>query len=180
MTCYLNDVKYPKKKIVLERWEDMKLIFHPDRMDIVDICRREQLSIKELSIELNLNPGSIHNHVSKLLKSGYLYVAKTRQVNGITEKKYGTTSNFFSMGQLKGEAEEKKNQFVAKQISKCSYEAMAHRKEGTSVLMKRASLSEEDYDEAFAKLKDLVEFITDRNGSGDKKMCFTTSLDYKE
>lgn len=171
---YLNVVsKYKQKdKLIIKKWPDMKLMFDDTRKEIVDQCSVEPKSIKDLSKSLDLNPGSIHNHVKKLFNAGYLQVCETRIINGIEEKKYLRSAKFFSFADLKGEENVTRNKFIAKELGKESFETLESDKL-TSARITKVNLSDKNHKIAQDKLKDLIQFLTENNGTGDLSSCLT-------
>jgi predicted ArsR family transcriptional regulator len=159
-------VKKQKEKLIIKNWADMKLMFDKTRKEIVDMCSSEPHSIKELSLMLELNPGSIHNHIKKLSTAGYLRISETRLINGIEEKKYLRSAKFFSFAELKGEENSIRNKFIAKEFSKESFSILESDK-CSSARITKVKLDKEKYRIAQEKLKDLIQFLTDNNGSGN-------------
>lgn len=154
-------------------------MFNDVRKKIVDICGLNPYSIKELSIELSLNPGSIHNHVKKLYDAGYLIVHETRLINGIEEKKYIRSAEFFSFAELKGEENTTRNRYISNEISKESFITLESDKMA-SARMTNVKLDKEKYELAQEKLKDLIEFLTTNNGSGNKDVNFIVCMGNRE
>ena len=159
-------MKLPKKKIVIDNWEDMKLFFNETRRDIVNLCSLKPLSIKELSEQLELNPGSIHNHVSKLHKANYITLHKTREINGIIEKKYIKSAEFIAFADLDDEENETRNTFISQLMKKESYK-MLSKGDLHSIRINYARLDKKSYQQACKKMQDLIDFLQEKNNSGD-------------
>jgi predicted ArsR family transcriptional regulator len=155
-----------KEKLIIKKWADMKLIFDDTRKAIVDICGVEPHSIKELSVKLDLNPGCIHNHIKKLFNAGYLQIAETRLINGILEKKYLRSAKFFSFAELKGEENATRNKYIANEFSKDVFATLEKDRFATARRV-NVQLSRENYKIAAEKLKDLIQFLSHSNGSGE-------------
>jgi predicted ArsR family transcriptional regulator len=168
-------VKKQKDKLVIKSWEHMKLLFNEDRARIVDICSLTPYSIKELAIEMDLNPGSIHNHVTKLYKANYLMIAETREINGITEKKYLRSAKYFNFAKLDGGANTTRNKHISNEIKKESFKLIEN-DNLTIARMTRGRLSKKNYQEARKRLYSLIEFIKDNNEVGKNKICMITCL----
>jgi len=71
----------------------VKALSHPLRMEIMKIYAKadKSLPIKDVADLLNQPPAKLHYHFKQLNKAGFLEVADTREINGITEKFYRHT-----------------------------------------------------------------------------------------
>lgn len=71
----------------------VKALSHPLRMEIMKVhsSSDKPLPIKEIALLLQQPPAKLHYHYKKLESAGYLEVAHTREINGITEKFYQST-----------------------------------------------------------------------------------------
>lgn len=114
-----------KKSTRIGDWTKSKLLLSDDRREIVDRCRSQALSIQELALAMGLNPGSVHNHVHKLHSAGFLEVESTREINGITERKYRRTGAFFSLFYVEPEFVEERNKALANVASKRTTNCLA-------------------------------------------------------
>ncbi|MDD0853638.1 winged helix-turn-helix domain-containing protein [Halobacteriovorax sp. GB3] len=160
-----------KEKLIVKNWADMKLMFNDTRQEIIDLCSVEPKSIKELSDHLELNPGSVHNHIKKLFNAGYLQVCETRIINGIEEKKYLRSAKFFSFAELKDEENIIRNKFIAKELGKEVFEIL-ERDNKTSAVINKVQLSDKNHKIAQDKLQDLISFLNENNGSGEIRSSF--------
>jgi predicted transcriptional regulator len=159
-------MKNQKKKFIIDNWADMKLMFNDTRKQIIELCNNQPHSIKELSVILELNPGSIHNHIKKLSAAGYLKITETRIINGIEEKKYLKSAQFFSFAKLEGIENSTRNKFIAKEFSKESF-AILEEDEQASARITKVTLDKDNFKIAENKLKELIQFLADNNGSGE-------------
>ncbi|MFT6069977.1 MAG: DNA-binding transcriptional ArsR family regulator [Bacteriovoracaceae bacterium] len=168
-------MKLPKKVQVIDNWPDMKLFFDSDRKEIISLCSQEALSIKDLSVRMGLNPGSIHNHVTKLFKAGYLAIGETREINGIIEKKYVRSAESIDFAELKGEENTLRNKYISKTMMKESFNILENG-DVFSVRLTDVKLSPKKYKEACAQLKALLKFLKDNNRSGDLEVQLVSCL----
>lgn len=169
----------PAKKIhTITKWSDMKLIFHEDRKKIIDLCGKAPSSIKDLARALNLNPGSIHNHVHKLHQAGYLEITETREINGIIEKKYFRSAEFFNFAELQGEENVTRNKFIAKDIMGEVFDLLEDDREAIARITK-VSLSSKHYKEARQRLNELITYLKTHNNSGDQIVSLISCLGKK-
>lgn len=159
-------MKSPKKVQIIDNWPDMKLFFDKYRKEIIYLCSQEPRSIQDLSIKMKLNPGSIHNHVSKLFKAGYLSIGETREINGITEKKYIKSAETIDFVDLKGEENTMRNKYIAKSMGKESFNLLEYG-DVSSVRLTNIKLSQSKYHEACSLLKSLLKFLKENNHSGE-------------
>ncbi len=159
-----------KKTVRIRDWNRSKLIHNDDRREIVDRCRSRAHSIKELAEAMNLNPGSIHNHVHKLHAAGFLAVESTREINGIIERKYRRTGRFFSLFAVKPGQEKFRNKALAQLASKraTSCLELGHRPVGLFDI--NAHVSSEKLKELGAMVEALRLAVLEADGSGDIPM----------
>ncbi len=114
-----------KKSTRIGDWTKSKLLLSDDRREIVDRCRSRAMSLQELAKAMELNPGSVHNHVHKLHDAGFLTIESTREINGITERKYRRTGAFFSLFYVEPDYVEERNKALAKLASKRTTNCLA-------------------------------------------------------
>ena len=156
-----------KKKKVVERWEDMKLLLSGDRKEILDLCIDANHSIQDLSQRLNLNPSSVHNHIQKLHAGGFLEIAETRTVNGILEKKYRATAIDFCLSRRFFKTRNQKmNIDIAKAVHKSTL-AILESKEFGRVKHHRVRMSEEKLKKLRKMMDEMEEFVLENHGSGE-------------
>lgn len=164
-----------KEKLIVKTWDHMKLLFNEDRSAIIDLCSFTPRSIKELAQEMNLNPGSIHNHITKLFNAHYLIIAETRKINGIIEKKYLRSAKYFNFVELNGEANTIRNKHISNQIKKESFRLLENDNQ-TIARMTKGNLSLKNYQEARKQLTSLIEFIKDNSETGNNEISMITCL----
>jgi hypothetical protein len=124
---------------------------------------------------MSLNPGSIHNHVTKLYNAKYLIIAETREINGIIEKKYLRSAKYFNFANLKGEANTVRNKFISNDIKKEAFNLMEN-DDQTIARMTKSKLNQKNYEEARKRLYSLIEFIKDNNETDGKEISMVTCL----
>lgn len=74
--------------------EEAKAIAHPLRVRILRLCRRRELTNKQLADRLNRDPGTVLHHVRQLVKAGFLEQAPVRTgESGALEKPYRSAMN---------------------------------------------------------------------------------------
>jgi DNA-binding transcriptional ArsR family regulator len=73
--------------------ETLRVLADPLRLSIIgafptDISRRHPMSVKEIAERIDEGQTKLYRHVKKLEDVGLIYVAETRVVSGIIEKRY--------------------------------------------------------------------------------------------
>lgn len=178
----LNQEKFPMlEELKVDDWSKMKLLFHPDRKRIISECSNPGgVSIKILSEKLNLNPGSIHNHIKKLHQAGIVRIIKRSYVKGIEEKRYQLTAKYINIQDISEEDKKKRNLFISKDIQKEVVSLLDANAEG-ECLLKNATvyLSEEDYQKAKKMLGNFIQFINDKHDSGKTLYSFIVAAGKK-
>jgi DNA-binding transcriptional ArsR family regulator len=66
----------------------LRLLAHPLRLRILEALRDRPRTVKELAAALEVGQTGLYHHVNKLAERGVVRVVATRQVSGITEKRY--------------------------------------------------------------------------------------------
>ncbi|MBL4633317.1 MAG: helix-turn-helix transcriptional regulator [Kofleriaceae bacterium] len=157
-----------KKTLQFKDWEKNKLILVSDaRREIVDRCRSQALSIQDLAIAMALNPGSIHNHVHKLHDAGFLVVESTREINGITERKYRRSAAFFSLFEVAPKDVAKRNKNIAQLAGKRVTHCLAYGKKPIGLFDVNIRVSEKKLAVLGALAEKLRLAILDADGSGN-------------
>lgn len=85
----------PEHVLVIDRPETLRLLAHPLRLRILENLRTggaEGVAVKELAAALDVPQTRLYHHVNLLEVQGLIRVVATRQVSGITEKRYGVTA----------------------------------------------------------------------------------------
>lgn len=167
-----------KRRQKVTSWEDMKPIFNESRVEILDLCKSQARSIKDLSELLNLNPGSVHNHIKKLEASGYLEVVETRIVNGIVEKKYLRTAIYYDFIPLQGKENKIKANYISSALKRESLKIMTDDPEASSRKIK-VKLSKKNYKVVIKKLNELLDFIVDADEDAGVSTGFVFCLGKK-
>jgi predicted ArsR family transcriptional regulator len=155
-----------KENKVISNWPSFKLLLSVSRKEVLDRCTYTSKSIKELSSEMSLNPSSVHNHIHKLLKAGFIEVKEKRQINGITEKKYRATAlDFILSKNLKSNMTTSMNTDVSKSIQKETLNILEH---GKVFKCKhyRVNLSKSETEKAQILINELESLILNSEGSG--------------
>jgi DNA-binding transcriptional ArsR family regulator len=156
-----------KKAAKFGDWEKSKLLLSDDRREIVDRCRSKAMSIQELAEAMSLNPGSVHNHIHKLHDAGFLTVESTREINGITERKYRRTAAFFSLFHVQPSQRETRNKAIAKLASKRVVSCLAQGPRPTGMFDINARVSAKELKKLGAMVEALRAAILDADGSGE-------------
>lgn len=73
--------------------ETLRVLADPLRLSIIgafpsDAARRRPMSVKEIAERIDEGQTKLYRHVKKLEDAGLIYVAETRVVSGIIEKRY--------------------------------------------------------------------------------------------
>ena len=96
-----------KKIFVANTAEEVKMIFDPYRLKILDTLHKNktEMTVKQIAVQLKEAPNKVHYHVKKLLDFGMLNLVRTENVNGIIAKYYKTSYNGYIIGN-KGKSKE--------------------------------------------------------------------------
>ncbi|CAA9542578.1 MAG: hypothetical protein AVDCRST_MAG49-964 [uncultured Thermomicrobiales bacterium] len=78
----------PEDFLVVDDLATLRLLAHPLRLRVVEALRDRPRTVKELAAHLAVNQTGLYHHVNKLAERGVVRVVATRQVSGITEKRY--------------------------------------------------------------------------------------------
>lgn len=79
------------KRYKIQTWKNAKVLFSDARLRILDLVKDEALSISRLVELMDLNSGSIHNHIQKLLGAGLVVLVESGsdpKGRGAPEKRY--------------------------------------------------------------------------------------------
>ena len=102
-------------------------------------------------------------------------MAEIREINGIQEKKYIRSANFFSFAELSGEENTIRNKYISKEISKESFETLEN-DSLTIARITKVTLSESKYKIARKKLEELIAYLAENNRTGDIDTTFISCL----
>jgi predicted ArsR family transcriptional regulator len=156
-------------------WSAMRLLEHPARRTITELCGTTPRSIQDLSRLLSLNPGSVHNHVHKLRDAGFLEVVEKRVINGIVEQKYLCTARQFDFSDMHARDVPKRNSFIARDVAR-EIATLMDSDGKTTVTRLAPTLSEEDIARVRKLMVELRQFIVERDGSGDVPCGFVVAF----
>ncbi len=156
-----------KRTTEITDWDKGKLLLNEDREEIVDRCRSEALSIQDLSRVMHLNPGSVHNHVHKLLAAGFLEVESTREINGITERKYRRTGAFFSLFYVQEDQVEARNKALQRMAQKRMARCLELGPKPAGLFAINARVSAEKLAQLGQMMEDLRLALLAADGSGE-------------
>lgn len=157
-----------KAVVTIREWKRSKvLLASDDRRVIVDLCRPQAMSIQDISRALDLNPGSVHNHIHKLHEAGFLKVESTRKINGIIEKKYRRTGLFYSLFYVAPEDVEARNKTIAKIASKRAHACLEPGPRPQGLFDINAKVSRERLQRISKLADELQKEILDADGSGE-------------
>lgn len=157
--------RYMRKVHYIKNWKQAKLLENTTRQRIVAICSIEPHSLKELSLKLNLNPGSIFNHVSKLKAAGFLTAKKGRVINGIQEIKYSKSALKFDYSRIEKSEWDKRNLYISKDFGKTLLSLLDEDPHCTARKI-NVSLSQEAHRKLLRKINDLKTFLMENRSSG--------------
>jgi DNA-binding transcriptional ArsR family regulator len=84
--------KVPDNKIqdmiVVEKPQDIRLIFSKKHNMILKLVMEKEMSISEISRALDFNPGSVHYHLKELEKRGFVKLVREEVKGGVVKKYY--------------------------------------------------------------------------------------------
>jgi len=78
----------PEESMTLTSLEQVRVISHPWRMQIIQLLRGEPKSVKEVAGAMGKSPKQLYYHVNLLEQQGIIRVVATRLVSGIVERQY--------------------------------------------------------------------------------------------
>jgi DNA-binding transcriptional ArsR family regulator len=78
--------------LVVSDLETLRLISDPVRIQLLELMRGTQRTVKELAAELGVPSTRLYYHMNLLEEHGLIRVASTRMVSGIVEKRYAVTA----------------------------------------------------------------------------------------
>jgi DNA-binding transcriptional ArsR family regulator len=87
----------PANVRIIDDPETLRLIADPLRLRLLEFVRQRSRTVTELSELLNVGRTKLYYHVKLLEEHNLLEVEATRQVSGITEKRYRVTAYRFSV-----------------------------------------------------------------------------------
>ncbi len=160
-----------KNVMIVDRWEDLKLLLSPARKEIIDKCILSCWSLKELADNMNLNPSSVHNHLTKLYKANFLIIEERSIINGIEEKKYRSVAKDFVLNR----SLLLKNSKITSDISKAVQKESLSILNGNNLILSkyhRVFLSKSNFKIIKKKINELESLILSSNGSGDVLSSF--------
>ena len=82
----------PEDVHVVSEVGTLRLLAHPLRLRIIEALRAEPLTVKDMAAALETSQTKLYYHVNLLAEHGLIRVVETRQVSGITEKRYRVTA----------------------------------------------------------------------------------------
>ncbi len=88
----------PEDVRVVSDVETLRLLAHPLRLRIIEALRTEPLTVKGLAAVLETSQTKLYYHVNLLAERGLIRVVETRQVSGITEKRYRVAAYRLTVG----------------------------------------------------------------------------------
>jgi DNA-binding transcriptional ArsR family regulator len=84
--------KVPDNKIqdmiVVEKPQDIRLIFSKKHNMILKLVMEKEMSISEIARALDFNPGSVHYHLKELEKRGFVKLVREEVKGGVVKKYY--------------------------------------------------------------------------------------------
>jgi len=81
------------------------LLADETRRKIVYLLRVKEMNVSQLASELNLTPQAVYHHVKKLVKGGFVEVAREERCGHLIESYYRATAEMFSMSHGKVKAQ---------------------------------------------------------------------------
>ena len=75
--------------------ETVRVLFHPQRLKIIEALEGEPRTVKQVAAELKIAPTKLYYHVKLLEAHRLIHVVNTRVVSGIIEKQYRVTAHHF-------------------------------------------------------------------------------------
>jgi DNA-binding transcriptional ArsR family regulator len=77
-----------KDMLILDRPEDIKMIFSEKHGLILNLIKDKAMSISDLARSVNMNPGSVHYHLKGLEKHGLVMLVREEVKGGVVKKYY--------------------------------------------------------------------------------------------
>jgi len=85
-----------KTMITIRDPEAFQLVADETRRKIIYLLRAKELTVTQISTELNLTPQAVYHHIKKLQDGGMVEVAKEERVGHLIESYYRATAEVFS------------------------------------------------------------------------------------
>jgi DNA-binding transcriptional ArsR family regulator len=86
-----------KKRIVIQRVEQLKAISNPLRMQIIEALSCKPMTTKQVAAVLGKQPTRLYHHVNILKKAGLITLIRTVKKRGTTEKYFQTAAHEFTV-----------------------------------------------------------------------------------
>lgn len=84
-----------KGKRTLKSLEQIRVIAHPMRMQLLEAFSHEAMTTKQVAEQIGEPPTRLYHHVNALKTAGLIKLVKTRKKRGTTEKYYRTVADEF-------------------------------------------------------------------------------------
>ncbi len=159
------------KRHEIQTWKNAKVLFSDARLRILDLLKDEALSIARLVDITDLNPGSLHNHIQKLLGAGLVVLVDSTSETkgrGAPEKRYQSVAREIGISEsLPPNDYLKLVAAMSKRASKDTSEILF----GTKSRARRVDgyLSAEELEEMHATLDELFEKFASTPKNNDEK-----------
>jgi len=98
---------------VISDLETLKAVSTPFRQKLMQLMAEEARTVKEMAQTLDMPPSRLYYHINQLEKHGIIWVADTRVVSGILEKRYRLAARAFRVDRKLLAAGEARSQALA-------------------------------------------------------------------
>jgi DNA-binding transcriptional ArsR family regulator len=88
--------RLPLEEIVIQDPDVVPVLYHPEKQQILRILMKQEKTLRELSDELQMNPGTVKRHLNDLEERKLIFLSNSIQNSyGIWQKYYQTTAQRF-------------------------------------------------------------------------------------
>jgi DNA-binding transcriptional ArsR family regulator len=177
---FVENVEKPPDELVIDDVETLKAMADPTRLAIMSVLNRSPdlpvMSVKEIAAELGEPQTKLYRHIKQLEAAGLIRVAATRMVSGILEQRYQATHLSMRLGrklfrQHPAELSEAFHtvfdMFLDGFIGANQREAEPDEELRPTAMFGDAKVSPQTVDELRRRLKDLWEWLEQRNEPKD-------------
>lgn len=92
----LSKKDLPLEEMVISDPNVVPILYHPEKQQILQILMKHEKTLRELSDELQMNPGTVKRHLNDLEDRNLIYLSNSIQNSyGIWQKYYQTTARRF-------------------------------------------------------------------------------------
>jgi DNA-binding transcriptional ArsR family regulator len=140
-----------------------KLMADQTRRKIIFLLRAKEMTVSQISHELNLTPQTVYHHIKKLLNGGMIEVSREERVDHLIESYYQATAELFHF--MYGKTSHSKKQIketievALKNLKKIGFKLRYNKKDIEKLAELKIAQHEccgfKDYEDVVSELSDL-------------------------